>query len=142
MSMHIDHIGLVVPNIEAGIRHWARVFEYRQLTEVVINEIQKVKVVFLAKRGSLDVKLLEPVDPASPIARMGQKGGLHHLCFSCDDLDQEVARLRQEGLRVLVEPEPTVALEGGRMAFVFAKQGLSIELVDSRQRRALLDGKR
>ena len=41
--------------------------DYRQISPVVHNSRQKVRVVFLSKEGSVLVKLVEPADPTSPV---------------------------------------------------------------------------
>ena len=80
--MIIDHLGIVVKSIEEGISYWEKVFGYKQMTEIVINTRQKVKVVFLTKENSLLIKLIEPTDETSPVYRIARKGGgLHHLAF-------------------------------------------------------------
>lgn len=130
--MVIDHLGIVVRSVEEGINYWEKTFGYRQMTDVVINSRQKVKVVFLSKEQSVTVKLIEPVDETSPAYRLAQRGGgLHHLCFKCENMDHELARLTQMGLRVLNQPEPGEAFENENIAFIFGKQGLSIELIDT-----------
>jgi hypothetical protein len=63
--MVLDHIGIAVRSIERSIEHCHAVFGYEQMTEIVVNTRQKVRVVFLARRGSLPVKLIEPTDPTS-----------------------------------------------------------------------------
>ena len=135
--MTIDHLGIVVKSIEDGISHWENVFGYRQMTEVVINTRQKVKVVFMSKEQSLTVKLIEPVDETSPAYRLAQRGGgLHHITFKCENIDRELDRLVQRGLRVLNKPEPGEAFENENIAFVFGKQGLNIELIDTDKKAA------
>lgn len=130
--MIIDHLGIVVKSIEEGIKHWENVFGYRQITDVVINSRQNVRVVFLSKEDSLTIKLVEPIDRASPADNLARKGGgLHHICFRCDDISRELSRLREMGLRVLAEPQPGEAFENEKIAFVFGKQGLNIELIDT-----------
>ena len=130
--MVIDHLGVVVKSVEEGINHWEDVFGYRQMTDVVINSRQKVKVVFMSKEQSTTVKLIEPVDETSPAFRMAQRGGgLHHICFKCDNIDRELGHLTHMGLRVLSKPEPGEAFENENIAFIFAKQGLNIELIDT-----------
>ena len=57
--MVIDHISFAVKNLEEGISYWNRVFGYRQLTNIVVNSLQKVKVVFLDKEDSIPVKLID-----------------------------------------------------------------------------------
>ncbi len=137
--MVIDHIGIVVKSIEKGISHWEDVFGYTQMTEIVINTRQKVKVVFLSKDKSLQVKLVEPSDESSPVYKFAQKGGgLHHLCFKCDNMDEEIDRLKEKRLRVIAAPQPGEAFENENIAFIFAKQGLNIELIDTDKRASRL----
>ena len=137
--MVIDHIGIVVPRLEEGLDRWTRIFGYTQLTEPVVNARQGVRVVFLSKQGSATVKLVEPTDEGSPVLRLAQRGGgLHHLCFRCDDLEAEIERLKGLGLQVLAEPQPGEAFEGEAIAFVFAKQGLNIELIGTDRKAKLL----
>lgn len=137
--MIIDHIGIVVKSIEKGIKHWQKVFGYRQHTEIVVNTRQKVRVVFLEKENSLQVKLLEPLDESSPIFMLAKRGGgLHHLCFRCDEIDTEIARLKTMNLRILAPPQPGEAFENENIAFLFAKHGLNIELIDTEKRAKLI----
>ena len=39
--MKIDHICFAVKNISEGVSYWESVFGYRQMTEVVVNTLQK-----------------------------------------------------------------------------------------------------
>lgn len=139
-SMIIDHIGIVVKSMEKGIAHWEKVFGYHPMTQVVINTRQKVKVIFLEKENSLPIKLIEPTDENSPIYALARKGGgLHHLCFKCDHLPTKMEQLKKKKLRVLASPQPGEAFENENIAFLFAKQGLNIELIDTEKRAKRLD---
>jgi methylmalonyl-CoA/ethylmalonyl-CoA epimerase len=137
--MIIDHVGIAVRSIERAIEHWQTVFGYEQVTEIVVNTRQKVRVVFLGRRGSLPVKLIEPTDPTSPVHAFAQRGGgLHHLCFRSESVDAEVARLEALGLRVIAPPQPGEAFENEKIAFVYAGDGLNIELIDTERRAGRL----
>lgn len=136
--MIIDHIGIAVRSIEKGIELWENAFGYKQMTEVVINTRQKVKVVFLRKEHSIDIKLIEPADETSPVYAFTQKGGgIHHLCFRCESLENELIRLKNSGMRIITQPQPGEAFEDENIAFVFSK-GLNIELIDTDKRAKLL----
>lgn len=138
--MILDHVGIAVRSIEQAVEQWRTVFGYRPLTEVVTNRTQKVRVIFLQKAGSLEVKLIEPTDASSPIYALAQRGGgLHHLCFRCDSIDAEVARLQAAGLRVLADAQPGEAFDGERIAFVYAGNGLNVELIDTDKRASRLE---
>jgi methylmalonyl-CoA/ethylmalonyl-CoA epimerase len=139
--MVIDHIGLVVKSIEKSMEYWEKIFAYRQMTDVIINTRQKVKVVFLCKENSLNIKLIEPLDESSPVDRFAKKGGgMHHICFKCKDMNKEIERLREMDLRLLAEPQPGEAFENENIAFLIAKNGLNIEIIetDKKAKRILL----
>jgi methylmalonyl-CoA/ethylmalonyl-CoA epimerase len=81
------------------------------------------------------VKLVEPTEESSGAYALAQKGGgLHHLAFKCKDIHTELTRLQRFALRVLTQPEPGEAFENEEIAFVFAKHGLNIELIDTDKR--------
>jgi methylmalonyl-CoA/ethylmalonyl-CoA epimerase len=131
----VDHIGIAVRSIDDAVKHWQRTFGYQPMTEPVTNTRQKVRVVFLRKERSIDVKLIEPCDETSPISAFVKRGGgLHHLCMRCGSLDRELARLTALGLRTLSPPAPGEAFADERIAFVYAEHGLNIELIETDKR--------
>jgi len=137
--MNIDHIGIVVKSLQKSIAHWEKIFGYSQQTDIVENSRQKVRVVFLKKNGSLSVKLVEPVGEDSPVYRFAKKGGgLHHLCFKCDNVMNQVGKMKEMELRVLSPPQPGEAFMNEDIAFLFAKQGLNIELIDTEKRAGII----
>ncbi len=137
--MVIDHIGIAVKSIDDARKIWEDAFGYRAMTEIVINSRQQVKVQFLTKAGSICIKLIEPINEASPAfsAVKQNGGGLHHLCFKCDDLEESLSFLQQKGLRIITKPQPGEAFENERIAFLYARMGLNIEVIDTEKRARL-----
>ena len=137
--MIIDHICFAVKNIEEGIEYWDKVFDYKQMTEIVLNSLQKVKVVFMKKKESLTIKLIEPLeDNQSLLNFVNRSGGFHHICFKCDNIDEELTDLRDKGLIMLVPPQPGEAFNNKKIAFLLAKYGLNIELIDTDEKAGLI----
>ena len=137
--MVIDHIAIVVRSIELAIPLWKEAFGYAPMTSPVVNSRQRVRVVFLAKEGSLTIKLVEPIDASSPVHALATRGGgLHHLCFRCANMNDELLRLQQQGMSILTAPQPGEAFENERIAFVYAGQGLNVELIETEKKAALL----
>jgi len=145
MDMVIDHIGIVVRRLEEGLEQWTSLFGYTPLTEQITNTRQKVRVIFLHKRNSCLIKLVEPTDDQSPVYKFALKGGgLHHICFRCDDVSAGVERFREKGYHILSEPLPGEAFGNEKIAFFYARQGLNIELIDTEKksgRRDLQEGR-
>ena len=112
---------------------------YVRKTEKVTNTRQRVHVVFLSKPGSIDIKLIEPSDAESPLWEFMKKGGgLHHLAFKTDDVSAGCEELATRGARVTAAPQPGEAFDDHDIAFLYLGLGLSIELVDTDIRRALI----
>jgi len=137
--MTIDHICFAVKNIEEGAEYWERIFGYRQMTRIVINSLQKVKVIFLKKEESLTIKLIEPLgDNHSLLNFVNRGGGFHHLCFRCDSITTETSKLKDKGLITLVPPQPGEAFNNHDIAFLLARYGLNIELIDTDEKAEIL----
>lgn len=138
----MDHIAVVVSSLEDGIRQWRDDFGYEQMTEPVENSRQKVRVVFLSKPGSTTVKLVEPRGETSPVFRMAARGGgLHHVCFRCDDMNAAISHLSANGGRILATPQPGEAFEGEDIAFVMCPSGLNVELIQTERKARRIDQK-
>jgi methylmalonyl-CoA/ethylmalonyl-CoA epimerase len=138
--MVIDHICFAVKDIEEGITYWEKVFAYEQMTGIVINSLQKVKVVFLRKKDSVTIKLIEPLkDNQSLVNFVSRGGGFHHICFKCDNIDDGLKDLKNKGLITLVPPQPGEAFNNHEIAFLLAKYGINIELIDTDERAEIID---
>lgn len=137
--MVIDHICFAVKDLSEGIAYWEKVFGYQQMTGVVTNTLQKVKVVFLRKKKSLTIKLIEPLeDNKSLLSFVIRGGGFHHICFKCDNIGEGVRDLREKGLITLVPPQPGEAFNNHDIAFLLAKYGVNIELIDTDEKAGIL----
>ncbi|MGC3956801.1 MAG: VOC family protein [Verrucomicrobiota bacterium] len=134
--MVIDHIGIVVRSLEDGIQQWESLFGYQRNSDIVTNTRQKVRVVFLAKRDSLPVKLVEPADESSPIFAFARRGGgLHHLCFRCEDLQVQIPLLEALEAKFLVPPQPGEAFKNNDIAFFLTRNNLNVELIDTEEKQ-------
>jgi methylmalonyl-CoA/ethylmalonyl-CoA epimerase len=137
--MNIDHICFAVKNLSEGISYWEDVFGYKQMTQIIENTRQKVKVTFLRKDDSITVKLIEPTESNQSLVNfVNRGGGFHHICFKCDEINEGLKELSEKGLLTLVKPQPGEAFNNNNIAFLMAKYGLNIELIDTDERAGLL----
>ena len=130
--MIIDHICFAVKDIETAITQWTGAFEYEQMTEIVTNTRQQVKVVFLNREQSVTIKLIEPLPENESVMNFVKRGGgFHHLCFKCEDMQQQIKELNNRGLITLVAPQPGEAFENEEIAFLLTRFGVNIELIET-----------
>jgi methylmalonyl-CoA/ethylmalonyl-CoA epimerase len=109
------------------------------MTEIVENTRQKVRVVFMEKQESTLIKLIEPLNGNKSLMSFVKRGGgFHHLCFKCPNVRDTVAELRSKGLITLVTPQPGEAFNEGEIAFMLARYGTSIELIDAGKKAGMI----
>lgn len=138
--MVIDHICFAVKDINEGVTYWENVFGYSQMTHIVINSLQKVKVIFMDKENSLTVKLIEPLDDNQSLVNfVNRGGGFHHICFKCSDINKKIDELTGKGLITLVKPQPGEAFNNNNIAFLLARHGINIELIDTDEKAGKLN---
>lgn len=137
--MIIDHICFAVKNLNDGIDYWERIFGYKQMTTIIENSRQKVKVAFLSKPNSLLIKLIEPTETnQSLINFVNRGGGFHHICFKCNNLNEGMSDLTEKGLITLVKPQSGEAFNNHDIAFMLAKNGINVELIDTDEKAGMI----
>src|SRR3954452_2375043 len=129
----IDHVGVAVPDYDAALDFYQRVFGMRLVHEEV-NEEQGVREAMLAVGGSGScVQVLAPLTPESTIARFLDRSGpgLQQVAYRVDDVDAVSAALRERGVRLLYDA-PRRGTAGSRINFVHPKNagGVLVELVE------------
>ena len=89
--------------------------------------------------GESLVELLEAAALDTPIGRfVARRGpGIHHVCFSVEDLDATLDRCRAAGIQ-LIDEEPRTGAEGLRIAFLHPTStgGILVELSEHESDRA------
>jgi methylmalonyl-CoA/ethylmalonyl-CoA epimerase len=129
MNPSVAHVGIAVTSITEALPF------YRDVLGMLPGRPESAdgaKIVSL-HFGPVDVELLEPSDPASPVAKfLAKRGpGIHHVCYRVPDLDAALARARSAGYR-LVDDKPRLGAGGRRIAFLHPKttNGILLELTE------------
>jgi glyoxylase I family protein len=145
-----DHVGLVVPDLEAAVGFFEDVLggrcvlrhgpyrgtpddpdlQVRQFARHPRTQVEGIAVVHVAD-VVLELLQFSAPDQRREPPRTSDAGG-HHVAFYVDDLDAAVAHLRALGVRVLGDPMPLPGPEtgdGARFVFALTPWGLALELV-------------
>ncbi|SDB61465.1 methylmalonyl-CoA epimerase [Flavobacteriaceae bacterium MAR_2010_188] len=125
----IEHIGIAVKDLEASNDIYESLFgEGPYKIEEVKSEA--VTTSFF-KSGPNKIELLQATNEESPIAKfINSRGeGIHHIAFAVDNIEEEMARLKNLGFNVLSE-RPKIGADNKLVAFIHPKStnGVLIEL--------------
>ena len=137
MLQQIDHIGILVRNLDQSLEKYERLFRVRA-THIEVMEELLLRIAFIPV-GEVMIELLQPLAPGK--GRLGEllekRGeGVDHIAYRVDDLDQVLAEMKRSGVR-LKDEKPRAGAEGSRIAFISADEtnNVLVELVqrDDRQ---------
>jgi methylmalonyl-CoA epimerase len=113
----IDHIGIAVEDIDAGIELYEKSFEMELGLRETVEE-QGVEAALL-NVGDGHVELMAPLGPDTPVGKfLAKRGaGMHHVAYAVDDIDTTLERLAAAGIE-LIDAKARVGIGGSRVAFL------------------------
>ena len=129
MNPSVAHVGIAVTSITEALPFYRDVLGLEPGHPETADGARIVSLHF----GPVDVELLEPSDPTSPIAKfLANRGpGIHHVCYRVPDLEAALERCKAAGYR-LVDETPRRGAGGRRIAFLHPKStnGILLELTE------------
>jgi methylmalonyl-CoA/ethylmalonyl-CoA epimerase len=123
----IEHVGVVVKDVDKSRALWEGCFGIK-FGGAEANNIRKLG---LYPVGESMVELISGVGPDSRHAKMiaEGKGGINHICFEVENIEEALAELKSKGVPLLDET-PRIGHAGCKIAFLDPKgtDGCLIEL--------------
>ncbi len=113
----IEHVGVVVRDVEKSRKLWEECFGI-PLSGVEEFKERPVRLA-LYPVGESMVELIAGTTPDSKHAKLVAegKGGLNHICFEVEDIDEALAELKAKGIPLL-DQVPRIGHAGCRIAFI------------------------
>ncbi len=117
MFGRIDHIGVAVEDLDAGIELYEKSFAMELALRETVTE-QGVEAALL-NVGDGHVELLAPLGPDTPVGKyLAKRGaGLHHVAYAVDDIDSALEQIAATGIE-LIDAKARVGIGGSRVAFL------------------------
>lgn len=127
--MKIEHLGIAVKSLQESDELFSRLLGKQNYKQESV-EREGVTTSFY-KLGESKIELLEAANPESPIAKFLDKRGegIHHVAFSVENIEFEIARLKKEGFQFISE-EPKDGADNKLVVFLHPKStnGILVEL--------------
>ncbi len=126
----INHIAIAVNDIDSALGFW------RDALGLSVDHLedvpsQKSSVAFIPV-GDSEVELVQPLSQDTGVAKFlaERGGGMHHLCFEVDNLEEMLVSLKTRDVRLI--NETPLVLPGRKLAFVHPRStgGVLVELYE------------
>lgn len=117
--MKIDHIAIVVNNVEDAAKQYQQALGVKEVIyETIESEGVKLAIIKL-ENGRIE--LMQPIRDDSPIKKFLEKKGegLHHMALATDNVEKEYERMEGCGIQFLGKIRD--GSEGTKIVFIHPK---------------------
>jgi methylmalonyl-CoA/ethylmalonyl-CoA epimerase len=129
MITALDHIAIAVPDLDAAIERFAEDFGLSLKAREDVESAKTSAAFFPIVETSIE--LVHPLNGEGPVQKFLDKkgGGIHHLCFRSDNIEEDIARLKAKGY-VFLSDAPTLGAHNCKVIFIHPKScdGVLIEI--------------
>ena len=118
MLKQIDHIGIVVRNLDNSLETFEKLFKLKAKFIEVIEDLY-IRMAFLPV-GEVMLELIEPTSPGKgDISEFLESNGegFHHICYRVNDLDALLVKMKKAGVG-LIDEEPRRGAADSRIVFM------------------------
>ncbi|MGH8059284.1 MAG: VOC family protein [Candidatus Entotheonellia bacterium] len=130
MLQRIDHVVIAVHDLNEGMALYEKTFGLKP-SRTAERPGDGFKSAFFDLPGGGFLELIQPTDATGPVARgLATRGeGVYLVSMAVDDLEAEVAGMRERGVRLLGDPGPGKPITG--VVFVHPREtkGVLMQLV-------------
>jgi methylmalonyl-CoA/ethylmalonyl-CoA epimerase len=125
----IEHIGIAVKDIEVSNRLFSKLLNTKPYKSEAVESEGVITSFFMV--GETKIELLQATHADSAIAKFIEKKGegIHHIAFACDEVSEEIERLKTEGFQMIHEV-PKAGADQKNIAFLHPKSsnGVLVEV--------------
>ncbi|MGY5879873.1 MAG: VOC family protein [Candidatus Thorarchaeota archaeon] len=132
--MKLSHVGIIVKDIAEGIKNHEALYGYKQLSDIVEDPTQKVRVVLMgySEDDPVKLELISPMSEDSPVTELLKKRqAIYHLCYEVPDIEEAKNKARKNGAVVITKPVEAPLFDDRKICFLYTKDHYVIELVQA-----------
>ncbi len=134
--MEIDHIGVVVDDLDEAFHRYINHYGFKCLKEIIFDSSRRVRLALLVSNNNLRVELIQPLNEKSPsFDLMKRGGGIQHFCYRVNNIKSTIKYLKKEDHLLISRPSEAKLMDGKKVAFMFSKKDKQvIELIETPER--------
>jgi methylmalonyl-CoA/ethylmalonyl-CoA epimerase len=133
-ALRLHHVGYATKLIEPLAAQYVLRFGYEICSDIIHDPLETALVQFLRLPGDrVYLEFFAPDGPESKLLSAARRGAnLNHLCYTADKLEEVIAEMEENGMRLISQPKVATAFEERRICWLIGDDGLRIELIERR----------
>ena len=125
--MKIHHIGIIVNDIIKNIEIYSKL-GYTQKGNVITDNIQHNRIVFMSSPFSPMLELIEPINISSSIYNF--KIGYHHICYEMENNEKILTTFNKLRIgKIFTKPTQAPAIDNRDIVFACLTNGVFVEFI-------------
>lgn len=122
-------------SIQENLNYYTDVLGMRQVSKIVFDPNQKVKVVLLGYTEKENqppfIELVEPAGESSPIDRiLKENNKIYHICIETENLEERLKIARKNKSIIVQKPVPAKLFNNRRIAWILTPEKNLIEFLE------------
>ena len=129
-SLQIHHYGLATNNLQQSMDVFHSLGY--SIGDIVIDPIQKVKLVFASRSGEPMIEMICDLDATGPTGKIIAKSGngFYHVCYEINDMEESIEKFRNRGFLLRHKPVVAAAFHGRKIAWMYNRFIGLVELLE------------
>ena len=129
-SLSTHHYGLATNNLQQSMDVFHSLGYC--IGDVMIDPIQKVKLVFASRPGEPMIEIICDLDAHGPTGKIisGSRNGFYHICYEISNIEKSIEKFRNEGFLLRHKPVVAASFQGRRIAWMYNRSIGLVELLE------------
>ncbi|MCJ8009481.1 VOC family protein [Lederbergia wuyishanensis] len=121
--MKMEHVGIMVNNMDESLAFYQNILGLKLRNREWLNDTVELAFLYFPQQPSVEVELVFGV-------QVENEGIVNHLAFTVEDIEAELIRFKEAGVKLIDEEPRTILNDKVKIAFFEGPNGEKLELVE------------
>ena len=121
--MKMEHIGIMVKDMDESLAFYQNILGLKLRNREWLNDTVELAFLYFTEQPSVEIELVYGV-------QVENEGIVNHLAFTVEDIEAELARLKEAGVKLVDEEPRSILKDNVKIAFFEGPNGEKLELVE------------
>jgi methylmalonyl-CoA/ethylmalonyl-CoA epimerase len=129
-DLRIHHYGLATNDLQRSMDAFQSLGY--SIGDIVIDPIQKVRLVFVSRPGEPMIEIICDLDVIGPTGKIISRSGsgFYHVCYEINNIEESIERFRNRGFLLRHKPVVAVAFHGRKVVWMYNRFIGLVELLE------------
>ncbi|MCR2822105.1 VOC family protein [Lederbergia panacisoli] len=121
--MKMEHVGIMVNDMDKSLAFYQNILGLKLRNREWLNDTVELAFLYFPEQPSVEIELVFGV-------QVENEGIVNHLAFTVEDIEAELVRLREAGIKLVDEEPRSILKDNVKIAFFDGPNGEKLELVE------------